>query len=291
MNTKDDLETFNKIQKKTVTTSEILQSSFSNVFERLKVEDYLIVENTRRKEYLVIQPLNKYLSGNVGVVIPSTSFTGKVSSRDENVSLARTYIKENVYYLMKFESSNITFPQVETIIEKGKLSKEYDFDVMLTNNLMDAWKYVLYSDNVVSLDYLLHLHALIAKNQALEWGKLRSGKVTVSGTSYAPDVPTNDIVTGLINLKDVSYRSVASMVVRMIKAQLFWDGNKRTSILFANKILIDNSMGILAIQDKDFYEFNTLLNDYYNNESCINKLVDFMVSKCFYNTLGKELAK
>lgn len=48
------------------------------------------------------------------------------------------------------------------------------------------------------------------------------------------------------------------------RGQFFWDGNKRTSLTLANKILIEAGAGILTITDKYMEEFNTLLLDYYN---------------------------
>lgn len=49
-----------------------------------------------------------------------------------------------------------------------------------------------------------------------------------------------------------------------MKSQLFWDGNKRTALIIANKDLIANGKGILAIKDKDLLEFNNLLSNYYS---------------------------
>ena len=48
------------------------------------------------------------------------------------------------------------------------------------------------------------------------------------------------------------------------RAQLFWDGNKRTSLMAANKIMIGAGCGILTISDNNMLEFNDLLLDFYN---------------------------
>lgn len=52
-----------------------------------------------------------------------------------------------------------------------------------------------------------------------------------------------------------------------IKAQLFWDGNKRTSTIVANKIMIENGAGIIKVPDNKLEEFNVLLSDYYTNDN------------------------
>lgn len=48
------------------------------------------------------------------------------------------------------------------------------------------------------------------------------------------------------------------------RGQYFWDGNKRTSLMLANKILISAGAGIMTITDKYMEHFNVLLLEYYN---------------------------
>ena len=47
------------------------------------------------------------------------------------------------------------------------------------------------------------------------------------------------------------------------RGQFFWDGNKRTSMTLANKILVAAGAGLMTITDKHMERFNTLLLDYY----------------------------
>ena len=42
-----------------------------------------------------------------------------------------------------------------------------------------------------------------------------------------------------------------------------WDGNKRTSMTLANKILVSAGAGLMTITDKHMEQFNTLLLHYY----------------------------
>ena len=41
--------------------------------------------------------------------------------------------------------------------------------------------------------------------------------------------------------------------------QLFWDGNKRTALCVANKILLSSGNGMITIKDNVMFEFNELL--------------------------------
>ena len=48
------------------------------------------------------------------------------------------------------------------------------------------------------------------------------------------------------------------------RGQFFWDRNKCTSLMLANKILVSSGSGIMTITDKYIEQFNTLLLNYYN---------------------------
>ena len=64
-----------------------------------------------------------------------------------------------------------------------------------------------------------------------------------------------------------------------MRKQLFWDGNKRTSTICANKIMITNGAGIIKVPDNKLEEFNTLLSEFY------------MLLCEFYSTNSKEKIK
>lgn len=60
-----------------------------------------------------------------------------------------------------------------------------------------------------------------------------------------------------------------------MRSQLFWDGNKRTSTICANKIMIENGAGIIKVSDSDLIRFNTLLSEFYetNNKKEIKQFI------------------
>ena len=134
----------------------------------------------------------------------------------------------------------------------------------------DAWKFLLNTVNEsVTFECWCKLNEYIARNEALEWGKLRTGMAGISGTDYEPPVPdrakTETELTAILSAKDASATDKALEAFTWgTRGQFFWDGNKRTSLVLANKILISSGTGILTITDKFMEEFNSLLLDYYN---------------------------
>lgn len=64
-----------------------------------------------------------------------------------------------------------------------------------------------------------------------------------------------------------------------MRTQLFWDGNKRTSTIAANKIMIENGKGIIKVPDNKLEEFNVLLSEFYNTNDII-KIKQFIYDNC-----------
>ncbi|TGD22910.1 hypothetical protein EGT49_07580 [Companilactobacillus suantsaicola] len=48
-----------------------------------------------------------------------------------------------------------------------------------------------------------------------------------------------------------------------MRGQLFWDGNKRTATLIANKYMIDNGAGLINVPLNLWPKWNELINTYY----------------------------
>lgn len=60
---------------------------------------------------------------------------------------------------------------------------------------------------------------------------------------------------------------------------MFIDGNKRVAQLIANKILIENNIGIFQIPIKKLEQFRTLLIDFYETAND-TKIIRFMKEFC-----------
>ena len=138
--------------------------------------------------------------------------------------------------------------------------------------------------NTVNEEYWCKLNEYIARNEALEWGKLRTGTVSISGTNYVPPVPEKEKT--IEELKNILSSTSSSATDKALEAftwgargQFFWDGNKRTSLLLANKILVSSGAGIMTITDKYMEQFNSLLIT--DEEMADKEMVDSILGKEF----------
>ena len=64
-----------------------------------------------------------------------------------------------------------------------------------------------------------------------------------------------------------------------MRRQIFIDGNKRTSMMIANKEMIDNGCGIISIPDDKIKSFYELLISFYETND-MKKIKNFIYENC-----------
>ncbi len=183
--------------------------------------------------------------------------------------LAKKRWDENVYCGMRMENRAVTFPQTKTILEGVNVPNVQLDDIQAILNMRDAWRYLLGTiDEPVTLEYVCKLNEFIARNEALVWGKLRTGRVGISGTDYIPPVPVYEAAEAELQAILAANTSATEKALTAFawgaRGQLFWDGNKRTSLTLANKIMIEAGAGMLTITDRHMEGFNIALLDFYS---------------------------
>ena len=183
--------------------------------------------------------------------------------------LAKKKWDENVYCGMQMENRAVTFPQTKTILEGVNVPGVQISDIQAILNMRDAWHFLIDTiSEPVTLEYLCTLNGYIARNEALEWGKLRTGTVAISGTDYLPPIPqetdTRKELSDLLNADMTATEKALTVFCWGTRKQLFWDGNKRTSLTLANKILLQAGAGMLTISARNMEQFNDALLNYYN---------------------------
>ena len=184
--------------------------------------------------------------------------------------LAKKKWDQNVYCGMRMENRAVTFPQTQTILNGVNVPNVQLDDIQAILNMRDAWRFLMETiDEPLTVAYICKLNEYIARNEALEWGKLRTGSVGISGTDYMPPIPVYEQVEKELRAileEDASATEKAlNAFLWGARGQFFWDGNKRTSLTVANKILLASGAGILTITDQRMEAFNVALLDYYNS--------------------------
>lgn len=198
----------------------------------------------------------------------------------EALFLGKKKWDENVYCGMKMEARNVTFPQTKTILDGINVPGVSLDDIIAIRNMRDAWRYILSSlSEKLTMEYVMRLNSFISRDESLEWGVLRSGNVGVSGTSYLPPIPEKDKTERELNAILNSYKTTTEKALDIFclvsRNQWFWEGNKRTALSAANKLLLSEGKGIITIQDHNMEAFSTLLCSFYDSGDS-KELKDFL---------------
>ena len=122
----------------------------------------------------------------------------------------------------------------------------------------------------VSMERTCELHIVAAKNEALEWGRFRSGGVTIAGTKYMPpkaqELPSlfDAMVKEALTLTDI-YDQAIFVFLTMARIQFFYDVNKRMGRFMMNGILLDAGFPAINLPAKRQLEFNSLMLGFYDS--------------------------
>ena len=206
-------------------------------------------------------------------------------TKKENVFLAKKVLVSSIYNSAKLEGINTTYPDTKTILDGANVPSLRLDEINCILNLRDAWNFVLSNiDEAITLDFICKINSFVSRNESLEWGVLRTGKVGINGVDYIPDIPNEaKIIADIKNImeeKNITRRSLVLMLYLM-RTQVFWDGNKRTSMIVANKIMIENGCGVITIKEEYFKKFNSLLTEYYNTNK-MESLLKFLYNNCIF---------
>ena len=207
----------------------------------------------------------------------------------QNLDFARVNMKSNIYDQAVLEGVATSFPQTEDIIENGKVNGVSASDVQKILNLKHAWEFILDTDVIQSetnYHMLCHIAKLVNEGFFFDGGRIRGIPVTIGGCSYVPPIPTESVVKEKIDeIRSQSKESIdvaIELCLYCMKTQVFKDGNKRASVIFANHYLISQGMGVLVIPEKEVPEFKKLLVAFYEGES-IDVISAFMRERCWKN--------
>ena len=205
--------------------------------------------------------------------------------------LAKKDKTDFIFNTSALEGNPMTYPEVETLLDGVTVGghKLSDEQQILNQNKSVTLLFEMIKDNrfEVNHEIVCKLHEKVANEEALSWGKFRDSGVNIGGTDYKPphanelkDIFENGI-REIEQIEDVIIRAITYFLFGAIN-QFFYDGNKRTSRLMMNGILLSNGYPILNIKSKDKLAFNTIMLEFYNSkniEEALSFLLNYYISQ------------
>ena len=204
-----------------------------------------------------------------------------------NLDFARANMKSNIYDQAVLEGVATTFPQTEEIIENGTVNGMTADDVQKILNLKHAWEFILDKDVIQAESnyYLLcHIAKLVNEGFFYDGGRIRGVPVSIGGTSYVPPIPMESQVKEHIDEIIGSGKETIDIAIDLcmycMRTQVFIDGNKRASVIFANHYMIAHGLGLIVIPENHVPEFKKKLIVYYESADIV-EIRDFLKDKCW----------
>jgi Fic family protein len=208
----------------------------------------------------------------------------------ENIILAKRLIKDIVWKEANLEGIPITFPETEMIFEGLSVAGYKVNDILVINNLKNAWKF-LFDNLEEKLNFeLVCKYNKIIGNSIDEFnqreGKIRISNVIIGGTDWVPEKPNMENIYSILESSsylDNNTQKALQVYCSIAKGQWFENGNKRTAALAANHILIQKGNGIInipTINQEQRNQFGKLLFDYYetgNDEMLKNWMYEYCI--------------
>ena len=190
-------------------------------------------------------------------------------TQQENIFLAKKMLAASVYSSARLENINVTFPDTQTILDGMSVPNMAVDDLQTILNIRNAWRFVLeHIGEATNLKLMCKINSLISYNESLDWGRLRTGEVGISGTNWKPPVPkkneVEEFMEKLLKSEGSSTEKAISLWMWGMRYQNFWDGNKRTSLITANHYMISNGAGIMTVPPEKLAEFNRNLTEFYD---------------------------
>lgn len=205
----------------------------------------------------------------------------------QNLDFARANMKANIYDQAVLEGVATSFPQTEDIIDNGTVTGMTANDIQKILNLKHAWEFILDSDVIqAKTDYYLlcHIAKLVNEGFFTDGGRIRGVPVTIGGSSYKPPIPIESIVkeniTEILESETTEIDTAIKLCMYCMKTQVFIDGNKRASVIFANHYLIAHGQGFLVIPEEHVPEFKKKLVAYYEGED-LAVISEFLKKYCW----------
>lgn len=202
--------------------------------------------------------------------------------RDTAIEMAKRLLVDSIWKSANLEGLGTTFPKTEAILANAPTTTKTE-EVLFIVNMKRAWQFLL--DN---LDFGNNLMLLREYNKIVGQllfnytGEIRTIPVQIGGTSWEPEMPNTaliiDTLENIEQIEDIELKALKYFCY-VARSQMFIDGNKRVAQLIANKVLIQNDIGIFQIPIERLEEFKTLLIQFYETDNDA-EIIDFMQTYC-----------
>lgn len=188
---------------------------------------------------------------------------------EQNRQLVRDNMAKLCFVASRFEDVTTTLTQTRQIISGLHVNNVPIDAINVIVQLKHGWEIVI-TPGPLTFSLLKSLNRTVALHDSLDPGNLRTGSGIVN-TKRGEFIPVTvnpseeqQFIHELLNDEHHSTTDKAlTLMYHLMRQQMFWDGNKRTALLAANKLMIDGCASLISIPLAKWRRWNELIADYY----------------------------
>jgi hypothetical protein len=205
-------------------------------------------------------------------------------TREDNIFVAKRNIVDYIWKSAKLEGLTVTYPDTDAIYNGMSVANVPVNEIIAVNNLKHTWQFVLENlDYVMDYSYICHIHRLVGGDTLIrDAGYPRKIPVRIGGTSWKPDMPIESQIkeqlADVLAIGSPTERAIM-LTLYLMRKQIFLDGNKRTSMLAGNQIMIAHGCGIISVPIEHQQIFRNMLIAFYESGKA-GELSRFLYDNC-----------
>ena len=203
---------------------------------------------------------------------------------EQNIFVAKRNIIDYIWKSAKLEGLGVTYPDTEAIYNGLAAGGVPVNEIIAVNNLKRAWQFVLENlEYPMDYPFVCKVNQIVGgDNLVYNAGYIRKIPVSIGGTNWKPDMPIEsqikEEIANVLTLDNPTDRGITLMLY-LVRKQMFLDGNKRTSMLAANQVMIANGTGIITVPIELQRDFTALLVKYYESGN-MDEIKEFIYTNC-----------
>ena len=208
----------------------------------------------------------------------------QLSQKEYALLTAKRALADLVHNMSSAEGNPITITEVITLLDGTTVGGHKLSDQNQVLRLDRAWNEVFHlveSDCFeLSKRTAIHLNELVATDEARKVGAFRDDQVAIQGVEYVPPHHSTldrrfDEMLDKVNQRNTALDRAVTCFAICARNQFFFDGNKRTSQLMMNGILLSNGQHAITIPARDRGDYFYSLREFYDSNDS-RKLTQFL---------------
>ena len=192
--------------------------------------------------------------------------------KDTAKEMAKRLVIDSIWKSANLEGLGTTYPKTYAILANAPTNTRAE-EVIFIINMKEAWQFLL--DN---LDCPNNLEILLEYNKIV--GNLLFYDIFLPNKPVVNNI-FNDMVNKLNQIDNPEEKALQYFCF-VAKSKMFINGNRRVAQLIANKILIENNIGIFQVPIDNLETFRDLLIKFYkinNNKDIISFMKKYCVKR------------